>query len=162
MLKTSISKDCHTGLMNDYLQRILRARVYDVAKETPLELGKNLSNRLNNRIWLKREDLQPVFSFKLRGAYNRMAQLDKEDLKRGVIASSAGNHAQGVALSASFLKCKAVIVMPITTPETKIKAVVGTLWLWQQLFKLYTLYKFNHSKYTHNKYHLQHHVNSLR
>ena len=109
--------------MDNYLQRILRARVYDVAQETPLELAKNLSRRLNNQIWLKREDLQPVFSFKLRGAYNRMSQLSKEELHRGVIASSAGNHAQGVALSASHLNCRAVIVMPITTPEMKIRAV---------------------------------------
>ena len=85
--------------MDDYLQRILRARVYDVAHETPLELAKNLSRRFRNKIWLKREDLQPVFSFKLRGAYNRMSLLSQEELQRGVIASSAGNHAQGVALS---------------------------------------------------------------
>ncbi len=103
--------------MDDYLQRILRARVYDVAHETPLELAKNLSRRLQNKIWLKREDLQPVFSFKLRGAYNRMSLLSKEELQRGVIASSAGNHAQGVALSASYLNCRAVIVMPITISE---------------------------------------------
>lgn len=109
--------------MDDYLQRILRARVYDVAIETPLELAKNLSERLKNQIWLKREDLQQVFSFKLRGAYNRMSQLTNEELSRGVIASSAGNHAQGVALSARHLKCRAVIVMPITTPEMKVKAV---------------------------------------
>ncbi len=109
--------------MDDYLQKILRARVYDVAEETPLELAKNLSRRLSNQIWLKREDLQPVFSFKLRGAYNRMAQLNKEEIKKGVIASSAGNHAQGVALSASRLGCKALIVMPVTTPEVKIRAV---------------------------------------
>ncbi len=123
MLETSSPKNCHNGQMNDYLQRILRARVYDVAIETPLELAKNLSKRLDNRIWLKREDLQPVFSFKIRGAYNRMAQLSTEELKRGVIASSAGNHAQGVALSAAHLKCRAVIVMPITTPAMKVKAV---------------------------------------
>ncbi len=109
--------------MEDYLQKILRARVYDIAVETPLELAQNLSNRLKSQIWLKREDLQPVFSFKLRGAYNRMAQLSQEELERGVIASSAGNHAQGVALSAAHLKCRAVIVMPCTTPLTKIKAV---------------------------------------
>ncbi len=109
--------------MEDYLQRILRARVYDVAEETPLDFAKNLSERLQNQVWLKREDLQPVFSFKLRGAYNRMSRLTKEELQRGVIASSAGNHAQGVALSASYLKCKAVIVMPVTTPLVKIKAV---------------------------------------
>ncbi|MCP4972128.1 MAG: threonine ammonia-lyase, biosynthetic [Prochlorococcus sp.] len=109
--------------MDDYLQRILRARVYDVAQETPLELAANLSRRLNNQIWFKREDLQPVFSFKLRGAYNRMAQLSKQQLEQGVIASSAGNHAQGVALSAAHLHCRAVIVMPITTPEMKVRAV---------------------------------------
>ena len=109
--------------MTDYLQKILRARVYDVARETPLDPAPNLSQRLKNQIWLKREDLQPVFSFKLRGAYNRMVQLPIEDLQRGVIASSAGNHAQGVALSARRLGCRAVIVMPKTTPEVKIRAV---------------------------------------
>ncbi|WP_320674709.1 threonine ammonia-lyase, biosynthetic [Prochlorococcus sp. MIT 1341] len=109
--------------MEDYLKKILRARVYDVAKETPLDFAKNLSTRLKNQIWFKREDLQPVFSFKLRGAYNKMAQLSAEELKIGVIASSAGNHAQGVALSASKLKCRAVIVMPITTPAVKVQAV---------------------------------------
>ena len=109
--------------MEDYLQKILRARVYDVAEETPLERAKNLSEKLKNDIWLKREDLQPVFSFKLRGAYNRMSQLTKKELTNGVIASSAGNHAQGVALSASFLKCRAVIVMPLTTPIMKVRAV---------------------------------------
>ena len=109
--------------MDHYLPRILRARVYDVARETPLELANNLSRRLGNSVWLKREDLQPVFSFKLRGAYNRMAQLSETELKRGVIASSAGNHAQGVALSASHLGCRAVIVMPVTTPGVKVDAV---------------------------------------
>ena len=109
--------------MEDYLQKILRARVYDIAIETPLEKAKNLSLKQGNNIWLKREDLQPVFSFKLRGAYNRMSRLTSEELSKGVIASSAGNHAQGVALSAAYLKCKAVIVMPITTPAVKVKAV---------------------------------------
>ena len=109
--------------MTDYLQRILRARVYDVARETPLDPAPNLSRRLSNTVLLKREDLQPVFSFKLRGAYNRMAQLSQEELSRGVIASSAGNHAQGVALSAGQLGCRAVIVMPSTTPEVKVRAV---------------------------------------
>ena len=109
--------------MDHYLPRILRARVYDVARETPLEQAISLSRRLNNDIWFKREDLQPVFSFKLRGAYNRMAQLSAEELERGVIASSAGNHAQGVALSAQQLQCKALIVMPITTPVVKVEAV---------------------------------------
>ena len=109
--------------MKDYLQKILRARVYEVADETPLERANNLSRRFENEILLKREDLQPVFSFKLRGAFNKMANLSEEELNKGVIASSAGNHAQGVALSASHLNCKALIVMPITTPEVKVKAV---------------------------------------
>ena len=109
--------------MDHYLPWILRARVYDVARETPLEHAVSLSRRLNNSIWFKREDLQPVFSFKLRGAYNRMAQLSRAELERGVIASSAGNHAQGVALSAQQLQCRAVIVMPITTPDVKVQAV---------------------------------------
>ncbi|MDO8754234.1 MAG: pyridoxal-phosphate dependent enzyme, partial [Anaerolineales bacterium] len=109
--------------MNGYLKRILNARVYDVAIETPLEPAPNLSARIGNRLLLKREDMQPVFSFKLRGAYNKMAQLTPEQLQRGVIAASAGNHAQGVALSAQKLGCKAVIVMPVTTPQIKIDAV---------------------------------------
>ena len=111
--------------MTDYLQRVLRARVYDVARETPLDFAPNLSRRLNNSVWLKREDLQPVFSFKLRGAYNRMSKLSSDELARGVIASSAGNHAQGVALSAKRLGCRAVIVMPATTPDVKVRAVAG-------------------------------------
>ena len=108
---------------NDYLERILTARVYDVAVETPLELAPALSARTGNRLLLKREDLQPVFSFKLRGAYNKMVRLPREALKRGVIAASAGNHAQGVALAAQQLGCRAVIVMPVTTPRIKIAAV---------------------------------------
>ena len=108
---------------NDYLERILSARVYDVAIETPLELAPALSARIGNRVLLKREDLQPVFSFKLRGAYNKMAQLPPAALKRGVIAASAGNHAQGVALAAQKLGCRATIVMPVTTPQIKIAAV---------------------------------------
>jgi len=111
--------------MNGYLKRILNARVYDVAIETPLEVAPNLTARIGNTVLLKREDMQPVFSFKLRGAYNKMAQLSHEQLKRGVIAASAGNHAQGVALSAQKLGCKAVIVMPTTTPQIKIQAVSG-------------------------------------
>ena len=111
--------------MNGYLKRILNARVYDVAIETPLEVAPNLSARTGNTILLKREDMQPVFSFKLRGAYNKMAHLTPEQLKRGVIAASAGNHAQGVALSAQKLGCRAVIVMPTTTPQIKIDAVAG-------------------------------------
>lgn len=106
-----------------YLQRILLSRVYEVALETPLEEAENLSRRLENTILLKREDLQPVFSFKLRGAFNKMASLSKKELKRGVIAASAGNHAQGVALAARSLGCDATIVMPVTTPAIKISAV---------------------------------------
>lgn len=110
-------------MQSDYLERILKARVYDVAKETPLEFAPNLSARFNNRILLKREDMQSVFSFKLRGAYNKMAQLPPELLAQGVIAASAGNHAQGVALSASQLGTTAIIVMPVTTPQVKVNAV---------------------------------------
>ena len=108
---------------NDYLERILKARVYDVAVETPLEPARSLSRRLGNRLLLKREDMQPIFSFKLRGAYNKMAHLSPAALKRGVIAASAGNHAQGVALAAQRLSCAATIVMPVTTPPIKIDAV---------------------------------------
>ena len=107
----------------DYLKKILTARVYDVAQETPLEAAPVLSRRLANRVLLKREDMQPVFSFKLRGAYNKMAHLTPTQVERGVIAASAGNHAQGVALSAKRLGCRAVIVMPITTPSVKVEAV---------------------------------------
>ena len=107
----------------DYLKKILTARVYDVAHETPLEPARALSRRLHNTVLLKREDQQPVRSFKLRGAYNKMAQLTPDQLKKGVICASAGNHAQGVALSASKLGTRAVIVMPTTTPQVKVDAV---------------------------------------
>ena len=107
----------------DYLTRILTARVYDVARETPLEPAPLLSARTGAPVWLKREDMQPVFSFKLRGAYNKMVRLDAAQRRRGVIAASAGNHAQGVALSAARLGLRAVIVMPVTTPQVKIDAV---------------------------------------
>jgi threonine dehydratase len=110
---------------SDYLERILNARVYDVAIETPLQPAVGLSARTRNRILLKREDAQPVFSFKLRGAYNKMAHLSPEALKRGVICASAGNHAQGVALSAQRLGTRAVIVMPATTPQIKVDAVAA-------------------------------------
>jgi threonine dehydratase len=112
-------------LAGRYLQRILTARVYDVARETPLEPARQLSRRLGNQILLKREDQQPVFSFKLRGAYNKMAHLTHEQRERGVICASAGNHAQGVALAAKRMGCKATIVMPTTTPKVKIDAVQG-------------------------------------
>ena len=109
----------------DYLKKILTARVYDVAIESPLELARNLTQRIGNPVLLKREDQQPVFSFKLRGAYNKMVQLDAGQLARGVICASAGNHAQGVALSARKLGCRAVVVMPVTTPRLKVDAVVA-------------------------------------
>ncbi len=107
-----------------YLKKILKARVYDVAEETPLEYAPGLSQRLGNHVWLKREDEQPVFSFKCRGAYNKMVHLEHRLLKRGVITASAGNHAQGVALAAQRLQSAAVIVMPKTTPQIKIDAVL--------------------------------------
>ncbi|MBT8081589.1 MAG: threonine ammonia-lyase, biosynthetic [Gammaproteobacteria bacterium] len=107
----------------DYLERIENARVYDVAEVTPLELAENLSQRLGNRVLMKREDLQSVFSFKLRGAYNKIARLPDEQVQGGVICSSAGNHAQGVALAAQRRGVRAVIVMPVTTPSIKIEAV---------------------------------------
>ena len=107
----------------DYLKKILTARVYDVAVESALEPAKNLSARLKNTVLLKREDQQPVFSFKLRGAYNKMAHLSPAQLKKGVICASAGNHAQGVAMSANKLGARAVVVMPTTTPQLKIDAV---------------------------------------
>ncbi len=109
--------------VTEYLRRILAARVYDVAIETPLDGAPMLSEDLGNTVLLKREDRQPVFSFKLRGAYNKMVRLSREQLDRGVICASAGNHAQGVALSARHLGCEATIVMPRTTPAVKVRAV---------------------------------------
>jgi len=120
----TVARKAPKGLsLTEYLQRILTSRVYEVAKETPLDEAPNLSRRLGHRVLLKREDLQPVFSFKLRGAYNKMARLSPQALAKGVICASAGNHAQGVALGAQRLGCKATIVMPITTPQLKIDAV---------------------------------------
>jgi threonine dehydratase len=110
-------------MSDNYLKMILNSRVYDVASKTPLDFAMNLSQRLGNDIWLKREDLQPVFSFKLRGAYNKIASLDDSACKNGIITASAGNHAQGVALAAQHRKLKALIVMPRTTPGIKVKAV---------------------------------------
>jgi threonine dehydratase len=109
--------------LSDYLQKILTAQVYEVATETVLEVAKILSKRLKNQVLFKREDTQPVFSFKLRGAYNKMAQLSSAQRQQGVICASAGNHAQGVALAAKRMGCKAMIVMPLTTPKLKIDAV---------------------------------------
>ena len=102
-------------LQDHYLRRILNSKVYDVAIESPLEKAATLSKKLGNTFLLKREDLQSVHSFKLRGAYNKMSQLPRAALEKGVLAASAGNHAQGVALSAKRLGCKATIVMPVTT-----------------------------------------------
>ncbi|MCL1886749.1 MAG: threonine ammonia-lyase, biosynthetic [Betaproteobacteria bacterium] len=110
-------------MMTDYLKKILTARVYDVAFETPLEHAPQLSQRTGNHVLFKREDMQSVFSFKLRGAYNKMAHLSPKQLKNGVICASAGNHAQGVALAANRLGCRAMIVMPTTTPPVKVQAV---------------------------------------
>ena len=107
----------------DYRHRIEHSRVYDVAIESPLELAGSLSRRVKNRILMKREDLQPVFSFKLRGAYNKIAALPDEVVAAGVICSSAGNHAQGVALAAKRRGVRAVVVMPVTTPRIKVDAV---------------------------------------
>src|SRR5918993_4702232 len=105
------------------LRLILNSRVYDVAQETPLEPAPRLSHRLGNQVLLKREDLQPIFSYKLRGAYNRIAHLTDKERARGIIAASAGNHAQGVAFSARQLGLRAIIVMPQTTPQIKVDAV---------------------------------------
>jgi threonine dehydratase len=112
-------------MSNGYLERILTARVYDIAVETPLEPAPRLSTRLGNTVLIKREDLQPVFSFKIRGAYNKIAHLSETAAKRGVICASAGNHAQGVALAASRRGIPATIVMPQTTPQIKVQAVIG-------------------------------------
>ncbi|MCK9506795.1 MAG: threonine ammonia-lyase, biosynthetic [Pigmentiphaga sp.] len=110
-------------MSSDYLKRVLNAKVYDVAIESALDFAPIISRKIGNQVYLKREDTQPVFSFKIRGAYNKMAHLSQEALGHGVIAASAGNHAQGVALSARRMGCRAVIVMPTTTPKLKIDAV---------------------------------------
>jgi threonine dehydratase len=110
-------------LLNHYVKKILTSRVYEVAVETPLHAAHQLSQRLGNNVLLKREDLQPVYSFKIRGAYNKLAQLSPEELARGVVTASAGNHAQGLALAAKTLGVSATIVMPKTTPEIKVEGV---------------------------------------
>jgi threonine dehydratase len=107
----------------DYLQMILTSKVYDIAIETPLTVMPRLSERAGGTILLKREDMQPVFSFKLRGAYNMIAHLSDAERAQGVITASAGNHAQGVAMSARHLGCRAVIVMPTVTPSIKVNSV---------------------------------------
>lgn len=110
-------------MSKDYLESIIKARVYDVAIESPLEFAPNLSRRIGNKVLFKREDMQPVFSFKIRGAYNKMSKLSHAELERGVVAASAGNHAQGVAMAAQYLNCRATIVMPTTAPRIKVDAV---------------------------------------
>ena len=110
-------------MLQKYVEKILDARIYDLAIETPVDAAPLLSQRLNNEVLLKREDLQPVFSFKLRGAYNKLRHLSAEQLSAGVIAASAGNHAQGLALAAKKMGVKATIVMPKTTPQIKVDAV---------------------------------------
>ncbi|HSC89793.1 MAG TPA: threonine ammonia-lyase, biosynthetic [Polyangiaceae bacterium] len=111
-------------MSDQLLERVLKSRVYEVVSETPLDRAGELSERLGSEVWLKREDTHPgVFSFKIRGAYNRIAALTKQERARGVVAASAGNHAQGVALAASRLGIEALIVMPLTTPEIKVRAV---------------------------------------
>ncbi len=121
--KTFKPTPAQQAMLSSYLPRILNARVYDVARETDLGVAQKLSARLGNTVLFKREDTQPVFSFKLRGAYNKMVNLSAEQRARGVICASAGNHAQGVALSGRKLGCRALIVMPVTTPELKVDAV---------------------------------------
>ena len=111
------------GFPLNYLRSILNSRVYEVARETALEHARLLSHRLGHNILLKREDTQEIFCYKIRGAYNKMASLDKKTLAKGVVVASAGNHAQGVAMSAKKLKCSALIVMPVTTPSVKVEAV---------------------------------------
>ena len=119
-----------TAELNRLLHDVLTSRVYDVARETALDPAPRLSERFGNEVLLKREDLQPIFSFKLRGAYNKVAHLTDRERARGIIAASAGNHAQGVAYAARVLKLRAVIVMPQTTPQIKVDAVkaMGAGW----------------------------------
>ena len=118
-MKKALSND----VLNFYLKKILDSRVYEVAKETSLDFAANLSEKLNKNIFLKREDTQPTFSFKIRGAYNKIVNLKDKEYKKGIIAASAGNHAQGVSLAASKLGISSVIVMPKTTPKVKVEAV---------------------------------------
>lgn len=121
--RVTIAAFANLTMPQSYIKRILNARIYDLAAETPLEFAPLISARCKNQVWLKREDLQPVFSFKIRGAYNKLLQLSPEELARGVVAASAGNHAQGLALAAAHLGVKATIVMPRTTPGIKVDAV---------------------------------------
>jgi threonine dehydratase len=120
---TKALDDLGSKIASEYLVKILTSQVYELAQETQLNRAVNLSNLIGNNVYLKREDTQPVFSFKIRGACNKMMKLDTEQLRKGVVTCSAGNHAQGVALSASKLGINAVIVMPTATPNIKVEAV---------------------------------------
>ncbi|NQZ08075.1 MAG: pyridoxal-phosphate dependent enzyme [Algicola sp.] len=124
-MSTVVQSKTVTSEKLSYFQQILLAPIYDLAVETPLSKLDKLSSRLGNQIWLKREDMQPVKSFKLRGAHNKIKQLTEQQKVNGVVTASAGNHAQGVALSGATVGVKSTIVMPITTPEIKVNAVRG-------------------------------------
>jgi threonine dehydratase len=124
-MRLKIKKSGSFKSSKKYLDLIVKSKVYDVAKNTPISFAGNLSNKLNNEVFLKREDMQPIFSFKIRGAYNKIANLSSHQQKRGVLTASAGNHAQGVANACKKLKIPCLIVMPVTSPEIKVKSVKG-------------------------------------
>ena len=122
-MRLKIKKSGSYKFSKKYLDLIAESKVYDVADQTPITFAGNLSSKLRNEVYLKREDMQPIFSFKIRGAYNKIANLSKHQQKRGVMTASAGNHAQGVANACKKLKVPCFIVMPVTTPEIKVKSV---------------------------------------
>ena len=122
-MRLKIKKSGSYKFSKKYLDLIAESKVYDVADQTPITFAGNLSSKLRNEVYLKREDMQPIFSFKIRGAYNKIANLSKQQQKRGVMTASAGNHAQGVANACKKLKVPCFIVMPVTTPEIKVKSV---------------------------------------
>ena len=122
-MRLKIKKSGSYKFSKKYLDLIAESKVYDVAENTPMTFASNLSSKLKNEVFLKREDMQPIFSFKIRGAYNKIANLSEQQQKRGVLTASAGNHAQGVANACKKLKIPCFIVMPVTTPEIKVKSV---------------------------------------
>ena len=122
-MRLKIKKSGSYKFSKKYLDLIAKSKVYDVAEKTPITFAGNLSSKLKNDIYLKREDMQPIFSFKIRGAYNKIANLTTQQKQRGVIAASAGNHAQGVANACKKLKVPCFIIMPVTAPEIKVKSV---------------------------------------
>ena len=124
-MRLKIKKSGSFKSSRKYLDLIAKSKVYDVAKKTPISFAANLSSKLKNEVFLKREDMQPIFSFKIRGAYNKIANLSLHQQKRGVLTASAGNHAQGVANACKKLKIPCLIVMPVTSPEIKVKSVKG-------------------------------------